>query len=192
MKHHVGRCAQESQSLTQAAVLFLMPMLVVMPLTGAMAAEENNVHLYGALVAEACVILPGDDNIPLDFGSIVAKYLYQNTRTQGKPFEIRLAECDLSLGRMVTVSFRGPENSALPGLLAMGGGSQATGIAIGLESAEGKPLPLNQKSGQYTLQDGSNIIALKAYVQGEPAAIADKAIGYGQFNALATFNLAYE
>ncbi|MGQ8819586.1 fimbrial protein, partial [Serratia sp. NA_13] len=32
----------------------------------------------------------------------------------------------------------------------------------------------------------------KAYVQGEPQAIADKTIGRGRFSAVATFQLDYE
>lgn len=57
--------------------------LVVTPLPVIAAGEnENNVHLYGALVAEPCVVPSGDEEIHLDFGSIIDKYL--NTRTPGQ------------------------------------------------------------------------------------------------------------
>ncbi len=115
-------------------------------------------------MTELCVILPGDEDIQLDFGTVIDKYLYLNTRTLGQSFEIHLVECDLTLGKTVRVTFTGTENSALPGLLAIDGSSEAMGIAIGLETAQAKPLPLNKASGKYTLQAGSNIIALKAYV----------------------------
>ncbi|HIE1061102.1 TPA: fimbrial protein [Serratia marcescens] len=158
----------------------------------AAAAEANNVHLYGALVAEPCVIPPGEEEITLDFGTVIDKYLYLNTRTLGQSFEIHLAECDLSLGKTVKATFTGTENLALAGLLAIDPGSEATGIAIGLETPDAKPLPLNTASDAWSLQAGSNTLVLKAYVQGEPEAIAKQRIGRGAFRAVATFSLEYE
>ncbi|WP_273830610.1 fimbrial protein [Serratia bockelmannii] len=153
---------------------------------------ENNVRLYGALVAEPCVILPGEDEIQLDFGTVIDKYLYLNTRTLGQPFEIHLAECDLSLGQMVKITFIGTENTALPGLLAIDGSGGASGIAIGLETLKSVPLPLNKPSDFYPLQMGNTRITLKAYVQGEPEAIAEMRIGRGPFSTTTTFRLEYE
>ncbi len=155
-------------------------------------APSVSINYTGSLVAEPCVIPPGDEEIRLDFGTVVDKYLYQNTRTLGQSFEIRLAECDISLGKTVKVTFSGTENSALPGLLAIDAGSGAKGIAIGLETTAAKPLPLNKPSDDYALQAGNNLITLKAYVQGEPQAIAERTIGYGPFSAVATFSLEYE
>nr|WP_236720575.1 fimbrial protein [Serratia marcescens] len=165
-------------------------MLLAAPL--AARAAENNVHLYGALVAEPCVILPGDEEVQLDFGTVIDKYLYLNTRTLGQTFKIHLAECDLSLGKTVKVTFLGTENAALPGLIAIDGSGGASGIAIGLETSKSAPLPLNKQSGIYPLQAGDTLIALKAYVQGEPEAIAQRRIGRGPFSAVATFSLEYE
>ncbi|MBC3216617.1 fimbrial protein [Serratia fonticola] len=170
----------------------LVLLLAALTANPTLAAGEKNVRLYGALVTEPCVILPGDEDIQLDFGTVIDKYLYLNTRTLGQSFEIHLVECDLTLGKTVRVTFTGTENSALPGLLAIDGSSEAMGIAIGLETAQAKPLPLNKASGKYTLQAGSNIIDLKAYVQGEPKAIANKTIERGLFSASATFRLDYE
>ena len=174
-----------------AAALLLAQALIAAPLP-TQAAGDNNVRLHGALVAEPCVIPPGDENIALDFGTVIDKYLYLNTRTLGQAFEIHLKECDLTLGKTVSVTFTGTESSALPGLLALDGGSEATGIAIGLETVSGKPLPLNKVSDKSLLQEGSNIIALKAYVQGEPDALRNQSIERGPFSAVATFHLEYE
>ncbi|MGQ8819585.1 hypothetical protein [Serratia sp. NA_13] len=55
-----------------------------------------------------------------------------------------------------------------------------------------QPVPFNQAGGKLQLREGSNVIALKAYVQGEEQAIADKTIGRGRFSAVATFQLDYE
>lgn len=185
-----SRTEQYPGTLTQACRRFLwIGALMVAPV---FAADENNVHLYGALVAEPCVVQPGDEDIPLDFGTVIDKLLYQNSRTPGQSFAIHLQGCDLSLGNRVAMTFRGTENTALPGLLAIDAGSQARGIAIGLETTEGKALALNVTSGQYPLQAGSNVLALKAFVQGEPEALTSRSIERGAFSATATFMLAYE
>ncbi|CAM4154880.1 fimbrial protein [Serratia silvae] len=170
----------------------LVPLLAALVAGPAQATGKNNVRLYGALVAEPCVVQPGDEEITLDFGTVIDKYLYLNTRTLGQSFEIHLEECDLTLGKTVSVTFTGTESSALPGLLALDGRSEASGIAIGLETRSAKPLPLNKASDKLLLQEGSNIIALKAYVQGEPDAIRNHRIERGPFSAVATFHLEYE
>ncbi|MTD09185.1 fimbrial protein [Serratia sp. YC16] len=173
--------------------LAAVALLLALTMVGNMAwAAANNLRLHGALVAEPCVIAPGDEEIELDFGTIIDKYLYLNTRTLGQKFEIRLAECDISLGKTVSVDFLGAENPVLPGLLAISAASQAKGVAIGLETVEGKALPINKAGGKYTLQAGGNVIALRAYVEGEPKALANQAIGRGAFGAVATFRLEYE
>ncbi|ALL40507.1 exotoxin (plasmid) [Serratia marcescens] len=175
----------------RTVTLLLVQALIVLPLP-TLATGEHNVHLYGALVAEPCVIAPGDEEITLDFGTIIDKYLYLNTRTLGQPFEIRLRECDLTLAKSVRVMFTGKKNSVLPDLLAIDGGSEATGIAIGFETPSGQPMPLNTQSDKWLLQERGGAIAMKAYVQGEPQAIAGQTIGRGAFSAVAIFNLEYE
>lgn len=191
MKGKSGWCQHAGGARSRVAALLLVQMLMAAPLS-ALAAGDNNLYLHGALVTEPCVIPPGDEEITLDFGTIIDKYLYLNTRTLGQAFEIHLEECNMTLGKMVSVTFTGTENHALPGLLAIDGGSAARGIAIGFETLSAKRLPLNTRSDKSLLQDGGNIIALRAYVQGEPLAIANKTIGRGAFSAVATFNLEYE
>lgn len=180
--------------LFRVMVLPLIPgIILAMALTTKMGlAADNNVHLYGALVAEPCVISPGDEEIQLEFGTIVDKYLYKYTRTKGQAFEIGLAACDLSLGNVVKVTFSGTEDPELPGLLSLDGNSEASGIGIGLETQSSQMLAINQKSSSFPLQDGNSTIALQAYVQGENSAIANHSIGRGGFTATATFQLDYE
>ncbi|WP_413508027.1 fimbrial protein [Serratia proteamaculans] len=158
-----------------------------------MTAQGNeNMRLHGTLVAEPCVIAPGDENVRLDFGTVIDKYLYQNTRTHGQAFELHLTECDLSLGKTVKVTFSGIENPHLTGLLAIEGGNQANGIAIGMETQGGKPLPINKAGEGQRLVSGTNTLTVLAYVQGEPQAIANRTIERGPFSAIATFSLEYE
>ncbi|EPJ9399996.1 fimbrial protein [Enterobacter bugandensis] len=153
---------------------------------------EIGLKYTGSLVAEPCVIDPEHEDIVLDFGTVIDKYLYLNTRTQSKPFEIRLADCDLSIGKTVSVIFLGAESLELPGLLAVDSSSEAKGIAIGLETSEARPLAFNKESDKFSLQAGNSRIALKAYIQGEPTAITNKNIARGPISAVATFRLEYK
>lgn len=156
------------------------------------ASAADNMKLHGALVAEPCTLLPGDENVALDFGTLVDKYLYQHQRTLSKPFQLRLADCDISIGKVVQIVFSGTESLALPGLLALDAGSQAQGVAVGFETPQGIPLLLNTWGQNNILASGTNIFAMQAYVQGEPSAIANKNIKLGTFSAIATFTLRYE
>lgn len=151
----------------------------------------DNMRFHGALVAEPCTIRPGDEAIILNFGTVVDKYLYSNQRTLGKQFQIHLVDCDITLGTTAKIMFTGNDSVNLPGLLAVNGSSNNMGVAIGLETPTGKPLPLNQSSDEILLSAGGNVITLKAYVQGEPDAIAQRTIQRGEFNAVATFSLEY-
>lgn len=192
MKGKSDKCAYSGYSRAQVIALLLVLTLIAILLWPILAAGDNNVHLHGALVAEPCVIKPGDEEVTLNFGTIIDKYLYLNTRTLGQTFELHLEECDLTLGKTVRVIFTGTESRVLPGLLALDGSSEARGIAIGFEMPSAKRLPLNQVSDKSLLQAGSNIIALKAYVQGESDALRDQSIHRGSFSAIAIFRLEYE
>lgn len=153
---------------------------------------KDNVVMRGALVTEPCVIAPGDESIQLDFGTIVDKYLYLNQRTHGQEFKLRLSECDLSMGNIVRIKFSGTENLELPGLLAIDASSQAKGIAIGLETLDGKAISFNKSGGNYNLESGNNSVSIKAYIRGEPKALTQQDIKFGGFNATAIFGFEYE
>lgn len=146
-----------------------------------------NVRLYGALVAEPCTVV--SEIVEVDFGTIVDKYLYKNTRTLGQPFIIELGDCDLSLGNVVKVTFKGSENLALDGLLAVEKSNM--GIAIGIETPSGKSVKLNQQSDLLSLQSTTALLEFKAYVQGEPLAITEQRIARGFFSATSIFQLDY-
>lgn len=151
----------------------------------------DNLSFKGNLVEEACTLRPGDEAITLELWGVTSKHLYINTRTQGKGFKVHLEDCDTSIGNTVTITLGGRENMALPGLFALDGGSIASGIGIGLETPANKPLPVNTVSDEQVLSNGSNVIELKAYVQGEPNAIKDQTIGHGAYRVTSTFTLDY-
>ncbi|WP_075182488.1 fimbrial protein [Pantoea sp. 1.19] len=171
----------------------LAGILALLISAGAQAQDNvNNLHLFGTLVAEPCTLPPGAEDIPLNFGSVINKYLYTHGRSASQAFHIQLADCDLTLGKTVSVRFYGTESAALPGLLAIDSTSGTQGIAIGLEAEDASPLPINQAGSKVTLSQGSNQITVKAYVRGEADAIATQSIQPGPFSATATFSLEYE
>lgn len=53
-------------------------------------------------------------------------------------------------------------------------------------------LAFNQQGAAREIISGTNIIALQAYVRGEPEAVNSRNIGRCSFSAIATFNLEYE
>ncbi|HGM6668035.1 TPA: fimbrial protein [Serratia marcescens] len=152
----------------------------------------DNLQLHGKLVAEPCIVQAGDGDIQLDFGAVIDKYLYLNKRTLGQVFELRLSDCDISIGKTVSVSFKGMEDPHSLGLLALSANSEARGIAIGMETVQGQALPINNSSEKFLLQNGKTVIGIRAYVQGESDALINRSIVRGQFNATATFNLDYQ
>lgn len=154
-------------------------------------AADNNLQISGQLVAEPCTLEDDSTDITLDFGNLVNKYFYNTSRTPGEPFMISLM-CDISLGDSVTVTFKGKESVALPGLLAPDDGS-IHGLAFGLETDETTPrqFPLNTTSPIFTLITGRNRIGLRGYVQAEPDAITEHSLTNGIFTATATFQLDY-
>ncbi len=153
----------------------------------------DNMRFHGELVAEPCVISPGEETVQLDFGTVIDKHLYSHRRTDSREFKLHLSNCDLTLGKTVQVMFSGAENPALTGMLALDASSEASGIGIGIESDSGKALPLNELGPhRYPLAAGENYLRMKAYVQGEPDAITNRTINRGPFSASMTFALTYD
>ncbi|TFZ52682.1 type 1 fimbrial protein [Serratia proteamaculans] len=152
----------------------------------------TSMHLHGALVDEPCYVQPGDESITLDFGTVIDKYLYLNSRTNSQPFTIHLVDCNIDSwpgGGTVTARFEGTESPELPGYLAVSNAN--SGVAIGLEESDGKLLPLGQNSAAITLANGSNALDFKAFVAGEPSALQNSALALGEFSAVTTFYLEY-
>lgn len=178
-------------NIKQGVILFML-----LPLSGpghaVQATAENNIHLFGALVVQPCVIPPGEENIVLEFGTVINKYLYAYQRTPGQPFKIHLTECDPLVAKTIKVTFSGTPSVNLPGMLAPDAGSSARGIAIGLETDQGIPLGFNKASPAVALLSGDNALVWQAYVQAEPGALTDKSLVSGKFTATATFSLDYE
>ena len=145
------------------------------------AQAADNLSFKGNLVQEACTLRPGDEAVTLELWDVTSKHLYINTRSQGKDFRLHLENCDTTIGATVSITLAAGKTPRCPAcsrwMAAVA--PQASGWRI--ETPSNKPLPLNLPSDAQVLIDGSNVIALKAFVQGEPQAISDQTIGQGAY-----------
>ncbi|WP_449556050.1 fimbrial protein [Huaxiibacter chinensis] len=167
-------------------------LLGLISMTFSVFAVNDNVRISGALVSQPCTLSQESEDIHLNFGNLISTFFYHTERTAGENFTITLANCDITIGSSATVTFKGTESQALPGLLSPDDGD-THGIAFGIETNEGapRPVPLNKASPVFTLSKGTNDLALRGYVQAEPAAIAARSITAGSFTATATFEIEY-
>lgn len=165
---------------------------IVLMLADSAAAEKDNVHFSGALVAETCTLPDADTDIKLDFGAVIGKDLYQYQRTKSQPFTIHLQNCDPDMMSTVNVTFQGLADPALTDMLALDASSTAKGVAIGIELPGGTLLPVNKASPWKQLAKGNNELTFNAFVQAQPVVIANKTLVSGDFTATTTFVLNYQ
>ncbi|VXC36305.1 fimbrial protein [Pseudomonas sp. 8O] len=162
-------------------------------LFGGLAQAADNLEFTGALVEAACDLHAGDDDIELDFNTVIDRYLYRYGETPARPFTLRLDDCDNSVLTGVRLTFSGTESIELPGLLAFDPSSTAKGVAVALQTAGGQPLKINDTSGLLlALPSGDMTIPLQAYLKAEPTAVTSQSIVLGDFKATAYFALDYE
>lgn len=153
-------------------------------------AQDNNLQISGTLVSEPCTLDADSNTLTVAFGAVIAKSLYRDSRTTPVPFAVTLTDCDTSIAQAVELTFSGTEDAALPGKLAASG-EGGTGIAIGIETAEGVELPINTTTPAFALQEGTTAINLQAWVQAEPEAIAQRSLIAGDFSTVATIGASY-
>lgn len=158
-------------------------------------AASSEVDFEGTLVAEPCVVAAGGEgeNVVVDFGTITQKTFYSayGQRTWLQPFHILLTECDLSLGKEVKIAFTGTEDGEQPGLLAVTSSSGVAHVAVGLQTASGNSLEINEQTDAYNLNTGNTQLNFKAYVQASDEGVKNKSVGMGAFEAVSTFELEY-
>ena len=80
----------EARGWKPLALALLMGAPLLLPVS---ARAADNLRFSGGLVAEACSFRPGDEAIVLDQLEASSQYLYLNTRTVSKPFQIHLEGC---------------------------------------------------------------------------------------------------
>jgi len=153
---------------------------------------NSDVSFSGTLVEEPCLLDPNDSAFELDMGTVIAKMLYSHTRMPGKPFSLHLLECDLSLGNTISITFLGTEDLEQPGLIALGAGSTAKGVALGIETPQNILIPVNKPSVAQPLQEGANTLSLQYFISASKSSLENKLIKPGTVNYVMPFALEYE
>lgn len=175
-------------------VSFLAVSLMTLPLVS-QADGPNTIEYSGKLVALPCTVHPDNNYTNVYFGENVnIKDLYTGERGEysDRTFQFKLEKCNTSLGKTISAKFSG---EATPdGLLKLDLSSEASGVVIGLETATGQQLPINNAKVEpvYPISDGDLTIPIRAYLKADPTALQNKTIKPGWFNATLTYTLIYE
>lgn len=154
-------------------------------------ASASEMFFYGGLSDPVCKITPDAANLEVDFGAVTASFLYANVRTAGKAFNVVLTDCEGRWGGQFSLAIMGEENPELAGHLIIRKGSHSTGVAIGIETQDGKLQPINAPGKFYPFYAGENIIPVVAFLKAEPMAIKNRTIRVASFEASALFNISY-
>lgn len=164
-----------------------------LPLT-AQAANSNDIQYSGTLIALPCTVDPIYENFGVDFGgNINSKDLVDGQRRYSQEdILFHLTDCDTSLGNTISAKFSGVSTTA-NGLLNVDAGSQASGIAVGLETPSGVALPINnvQVEPVMPITDGEMTIRVRSFLQAVEGATVES-MTPGFFTATLTYTLGYE
>ncbi|CNH22119.1 putative mannose-resistant/Proteus-like fimbrial protein [Yersinia massiliensis] len=148
---------------------------------------QGTVTFNGSIIDAPCSIASGSDSQTVELGQVSNVALMNGGKSQPKPFNIKLENCDITTLKTVTTTFGGGESSAVPGLLGIQGIGQGAGIAI--VDGTGTVVTLGTPNAEQTLVTGNNTLAFSAYLQGSTTS---GAIIPGSFTSVANFTLAYQ
>lgn len=146
----------------------------------------SDVEFSGTLVAAPCVVATDSEEQTVNFGSIAAKAFINNDRSNPESFQIRLEECDLSMGSQVVVTFNGVEDADQPGTFTVEGA--AKGIAVVLEDSKGRAILPNESLASVEISAGETVLEYRAQIK----ALAAGRVKEGDFTSNVTFMLEYE
>lgn len=160
----------------------------------ALGANSNDIQYSGTLIALPCTVDPLYENFGVDFGgNINSQDLVDGQRHYSKEdILFHLTDCDTSMGNAISARFSGASTTT-NGLLNIDVGSQASGIAVGLETPSGVALPINnaQVEPVVPITDGEMTIRVRSYLQAVEGATVTS-ITPGFFTATLTYTLVYE
>lgn len=144
-------------------------------------------------VTAPCTLHPDNDEIQLDFTSVIDRYLHRYGLTPSRTFSLRLDDCDSRILAGAGLLLTGRESAELPGLLAFDGTGTAQGVVIGLQAADGVALPINGRATpNNALAAADRAIALRAYLEAEPSAQSSRTIVLQNFRATVFVALDYQ
>lgn len=150
---------------------------------------HGTVTFTGSIIDSPCSITPDSIDQTVNLGQISNKALLKGGKSNPRPFDIKLENCDVTglKDKTVTTTFTGTESTGLPGYLAIVG--TASGASIGITSNDGQNIKLGDASSPIKVQDGNNTLRFAAYLQGNGASAV---VVPGEFTSVANFTLAYQ
>jgi len=158
------------------------------------AENVNEIQYSGTLIVLPCTVEPASESFEVDFGNNINTNDLANGQRHYSQEDIifKLTDCDTTIGNTISAKFSGVSTTA-NGLLNVDAGSEASGIAIGLETPGGVPLPINnlQVKPVVSIVDGDMIIRLRSYLQTVDIT-ASAPIETGYFSATLTYSLNYQ
>ncbi|WP_249534754.1 fimbrial protein, partial [Escherichia coli] len=108
----------------------------------------DNLHFTGNLISKSCTpVINGSQLAEVHFPAIAASDLMNLGQSERVPLVFQLKDCHSSTLFNVKVTLTGTEDSALPGFLAFDSSSSASGAGIGIETAAGTSVPINNTTG---------------------------------------------
>ncbi|MBI9383958.1 fimbrial protein [Escherichia coli] len=149
----------------------------------------DNLHFTGNLLGKSCTpVINGSLLAEVQFPTIAASDLMHLGQSDRVPLVFQLKDCKSSTLFSVRVTLAGTEDSELPGLLAIDASSSASGVGIGIETAAGAAVPINDTTGvTFPLNQGSNTLNFNAWLQTK----SGRDVTPGDFSATATATFEY-
>ncbi|EHB7662592.1 TPA: fimbrial protein [Escherichia coli] len=153
------------------------------------AQANDNLHFFGNLLMGICTpVVQNGVMDEIDFGRLDADIFRSGNKESPRvPVVLQLTGCEMSL-TTVTVTLSGTEATGMNGYLALDPTSQASGVAIGLETPDGAPVYINDTVGaNFALTPPETTLSLNAWVK----AIAGQELVVGTFTSIMTVQFEY-
>ncbi|WP_252409090.1 fimbrial protein [Escherichia coli] len=141
------------------------------------------------MLGKSCTpVINGSLLAEVQFPTIAASDLMHLGQSDRVPLVFQLKDCKSSTLFSVRVTLAGTEDSELPGFLAIDASSSASGVGIGIETAAGAAVPINDTTGvTFPLNQGSNTLNFNAWLQTK----SGRDVTPGDFSATATATFEY-
>ncbi|WP_047303678.1 fimbrial protein [Pseudomonas fluorescens] len=147
-------------------------------------ADDVRLDFSGRLIVPACALTVENPEQTVKLPESNKKELMSSGKSRATPFHITVTTC--ATATKLNIRFEGQEEPLLSGALAING--NASGVAIGLESAADKPIAINTDTLTHTLSGvAQERLSFNAYL----VKLKGKAIEGGSFSAVANFELTY-
>ncbi|WP_145544381.1 fimbrial protein [Yersinia massiliensis] len=175
--------------LTKLAIALGMSIAVMATAANAAPKDEGQgtVTFNGSIIDSPFSITPDTIDQTVNLGQISNVILKDGGKSKPKNFQIKLENCDTATLKTVSTKFTSSHSTGNGDLLGITG--TARGASIAITDGAGDVIKLGESGKAQTIQDGNNVLAFSAYLQGDGAS---STIIPGEFQSIANFSLAYQ